>query len=161
MLLADRFSIRFATGVKITHGIGALLLRTRGESQAMSLIPGMSPMLDVLGKFSYKLRMLTCADEDSDGANAWNCELPGFHCSVTNIMNKASFIVSKAQPGAWNDLDMLEVGNGAMSDVEYVAHFSMCKSSISVKDVSLSEHFRGCCKITFDHGQRHPLYRSS
>jgi alpha-galactosidase len=46
-------------------------------------------------------------------------------------MNKASFIVSKAQPGAWNDLDMLEVGNGAMSDTEYVAHFSMCKLFIS------------------------------
>ncbi|KAE8450177.1 hypothetical protein EG329_006958 [Mollisiaceae sp. DMI_Dod_QoI] len=59
------------------------------------------------------------------GADAWNCGLPGFHCSVTNIMNKASFIVSKAQPGAWNDLDMLEVGNGAMTDAEYVAHFSM------------------------------------
>jgi len=40
-------------------------------------------------------------------------------------MNKASFIVSKAQPGAWNDLDMLEVGNGAMTDAEYVAHFSL------------------------------------
>ncbi|PMD64842.1 glycoside hydrolase family 27 protein [Hyaloscypha bicolor E] len=60
-----------------------------------------------------------------DGPDAWNCGLPGFHCSVTNIMNKASFIVSKAQPGAWNDLDMLEVGNGAMTDAEYVAHFSM------------------------------------
>ncbi|KAH8600796.1 glycoside hydrolase family 27 protein [Bisporella sp. PMI_857] len=60
-----------------------------------------------------------------DGENAWDCRLPGFHCSVTNIMNKASFITSKAQPGAWNDLDMLEVGNGAMTDAEYVAHFSM------------------------------------
>lgn len=40
-------------------------------------------------------------------------------------MNKVAFIVSKAQPGAWNDLDMLEVGNGAMTDDEYVAHFSM------------------------------------
>ncbi|KAI9746518.1 MAG: hypothetical protein M1818_000231 [Claussenomyces sp. TS43310] len=60
-----------------------------------------------------------------DGENAYNCELPGFRCSVTNIMNKASFIVSKAQRGAWNDLDMLEIGNGAMSDAEYVAHFSM------------------------------------
>ncbi|KAH8683139.1 glycoside hydrolase family 27 protein [Tricladium varicosporioides] len=59
------------------------------------------------------------------GEDAWNCGLPGFHCSITNIMNKASFIVSKAQPGAWNDLDMLEVGNGALTDAEYVAHFSM------------------------------------
>ncbi|TEY38137.1 hypothetical protein BOTCAL_0495g00020 [Botryotinia calthae] len=60
-----------------------------------------------------------------DGPDAFNCVLPGFHCSIVNIMNKASFIVSKAQPGAWNDLDMLEVGNGGMTDSEYVAHFSM------------------------------------
>ncbi|KAG9247093.1 glycoside hydrolase family 27 protein [Calycina marina] len=60
-----------------------------------------------------------------DGDDAWDCRLPGFHCSVTNIMNKVSFIVSKSQPGAWNDLDMLEVGNGGMTDAEYVAHFSM------------------------------------
>ena len=72
----------------------------------------------------------------SDGPDAWNCELPGFHCSITNIMNKASFIVSKAQPGAWNDLDMLEVGNGAMTDAEYVAHFSMCMYRFS------------CCQLT-------------
>jgi len=78
----------------------------------------------------YHLLDMDFANICSDGANAWNCELPGFHCSVTNIMNKASFIVSKAQPGAWNDLDMLEVGNGAMTDVEYVAHFSMCKQHV-------------------------------
>ena len=47
-------------------------------------------------------------------------------------MNKASFVVSKAQPGAWNDLDMLEVGNGAMSDAEYVAHFSLCEYTILI-----------------------------
>jgi hypothetical protein len=64
--------------------------------------------------------------KSSDGADAFNCALPGFHCSVTNIANKASFIVSKAQPGAWNDMDMLEVGNGAMTDAEYVTHFSLC-----------------------------------
>lgn len=28
-------------------------------------------------------------------------------------------------PGGWNDPDMLEVGNGGMSDVEYRTHFSM------------------------------------
>ncbi|KAL3425744.1 glycoside hydrolase family 27 protein [Phlyctema vagabunda] len=60
-----------------------------------------------------------------DGIDAFNCALPGFHCSVANIANKASFVVSKAQPGGWNDLDMLEVGNGAMTDAEYVAHFSL------------------------------------
>ena len=30
-----------------------------------------------------------------------------------------------AGPGAWNDPDMLEVGNGGMTDDEYRAHFSM------------------------------------
>ena len=42
-----------------------------------------------------------------------------------NVIAKAAPIPSKAQPGAWNDLDMLEVGNGGMSDSEYVLHFSM------------------------------------
>lgn len=66
-----------------------------------------------------------------DGPNAFNCELPGFHCSVTNIMNKASFVVSKPGRGGWNDLDMLEVGNGAMTDAEYVAHFSLWSAAKS------------------------------
>lgn len=46
-----------------------------------------------------------------------------------NILNKVSFVVSKSIPGGWNDLDMLEVGNGAMTDTEYVSHFSMCTFS--------------------------------
>ncbi|KAL9088734.1 MAG: hypothetical protein Q9165_006043 [Trypethelium subeluteriae] len=31
----------------------------------------------------------------------------------------------KSQPGAFNDMDMLEVGNGGQTDSEYVVHFSM------------------------------------
>ena len=42
-----------------------------------------------------------------------------------NILGKASYIVSKNEPGYWNDLDMLEVGNGAMTYDEYKTHFSM------------------------------------
>jgi hypothetical protein len=96
------------------------------------MIIGIYMMRDVLGMPSNALSgAKTYFEFNSDGPDAWNCELPGFHCSITNIFNKASFIVSKAQPGAWNDLDMLEVGNGAMTDAEYVAHFSMCKSSLS------------------------------
>lgn len=30
-----------------------------------------------------------------------------------------------AKPGHWNDPDMLEVGNGGMSDIEYRSHFSL------------------------------------
>lgn len=38
---------------------------------------------------------------------------------------QASFVVSKAQPGAWNDLDMLTVGLGGQTDAEYVSQFSL------------------------------------
>jgi hypothetical protein len=94
------------------------------------MIIGIPTMLDALGMDYFLISVKSRANDVSDGPDAWNCGLPGFHCSITNIMNKASFIVSKAQPGGWNDLDMLEIGNGAMNDAEYVAHFSMCKFSI-------------------------------
>ena len=59
------------------------------------------------------------------GDEGYDCALPGFHCSIMNILNKVSAFVDKGISGAWNDLDMLEVGNGGMSDAEYVTHFSM------------------------------------
>ncbi len=34
-------------------------------------------------------------------------------------------LASYAKPGAWNDPDMLEVGNGGMTDAEYRTHFSL------------------------------------
>lgn len=34
-------------------------------------------------------------------------------------------MASYAGPGHWNDPDMLEVGNGGMTDAEYRAHFSL------------------------------------
>ena len=42
-----------------------------------------------------------------------------------NIINRVAPYVDKGGPGGWNDLDMLEVGQGGMTDDEYVAHFSM------------------------------------
>jgi alpha-galactosidase len=59
------------------------------------------------------------------GPDEYYCELPGYGCSVMNILGKASHIISKNQPGYHNDLDMLEVGNGGMSYDEYKTHFSM------------------------------------
>lgn len=59
------------------------------------------------------------------GPDEYYCELPGYGCSVFNILGKASHITSKNQPGYWNDLDMLEVGNGGMGYDEYKMHFSM------------------------------------
>ena len=47
-----------------------------------------------------------------------HCVAPGSHCSVLNIINKVAPIVGAGQPGGWNDMDMLEVGNGGMTDDE-------------------------------------------
>ncbi len=44
---------------------------------------------------------------------------------MLNIANKVSEIQSKAQPGGWNDMDMLEIGNGGMDDDEYLSHMSL------------------------------------
>ncbi|KAL9087956.1 MAG: hypothetical protein Q9159_003398 [Coniocarpon cinnabarinum] len=53
------------------------------------------------------------------------CSWPGFHCSVMNIIEKMSPITSRTQSGYFNDMDMLEIGNGGQDDNEYVTHFSM------------------------------------
>ncbi|KAI0662631.1 alpha-galactosidase [Cubamyces menziesii] len=54
-----------------------------------------------------------------------DCKLPGFHCAMSRIIDFAAPVGQKAGPGKWNDLDMLEVGNGGMNFDEYVTHFSM------------------------------------
>jgi alpha-galactosidase len=52
---------------------------------------------------------------------------PGNCCSygVLDIVDAEAELYSYARPGHWNDPDMLEVGNGKMTDTEYRAHFSL------------------------------------
>jgi alpha-galactosidase len=45
--------------------------------------------------------------------------------SMLSILDISGQHASAARPGAWNDPDMLEVGNGGMTDDEYRAHFSL------------------------------------
>jgi alpha-galactosidase len=45
--------------------------------------------------------------------------------SMINIAHANATHASAAGPGGWNDPDMLEVGNGGMSDTEYRTHFSL------------------------------------
>jgi alpha-galactosidase len=45
--------------------------------------------------------------------------------SVIDILDRQDALAQFAGPGHWNDPDMLEVGNGGMTDVEYRAHFSL------------------------------------
>jgi alpha-galactosidase len=52
---------------------------------------------------------------------------PGDCCSygMVDIVDAEDAIYSYAGPGHWNDPDMLEVGNGGMTTVEYRSHFSL------------------------------------
>ncbi|KAI5057567.1 hypothetical protein GOP47_0027582 [Adiantum capillus-veneris] len=45
--------------------------------------------------------------------------------SMRNIADKNNVWAAYAGPGAWNDPDMLEVGNGGMTKDEYISHFSL------------------------------------
>ncbi|KAH7361077.1 melibiase [Rhexocercosporidium sp. MPI-PUGE-AT-0058] len=75
---------------------------------------------DIYDSFSRPDDLCPC----TDAANPL-CVAPGSHCSVMNIVNKVAPYADRGQPGGWNDLDMLEVGNGGMTDDEYRAHFSL------------------------------------
>jgi alpha-galactosidase len=44
---------------------------------------------------------------------------------VTNILDLQADLYPYSGPGHWNDPDMLEVGNGGMTEDEYRAHFGM------------------------------------
>jgi alpha-galactosidase len=45
--------------------------------------------------------------------------------SMLGIFKKNLTLAPYAKPGAWNDPDMLEVGNGGMTAAEYRSHFSL------------------------------------
>jgi alpha-galactosidase len=45
--------------------------------------------------------------------------------SLKSIINQNAPLAPYAEPGAWNDPDMLEVGNGGMTATEYKTHFSL------------------------------------
>jgi len=68
---------------------------------------------DIYDSFTRPDDLCSCIDPASP-----LCVAPGTHCSVLNIINKVAPYVDRGQPGGWNDLDMLEVGNGGMTDNE-------------------------------------------
>jgi alpha-galactosidase len=60
-------------------------------------------------------------------ANSWRTtpDIADNWLSMINNMEATSALAAFAGPGAWNDPDMLEVGNGGMTDTEYQTHFAM------------------------------------
>lgn len=58
--------------------------------------------------------------------DGWEGKHPnGYSIGMLNILDMQVELAPYAGPGHWNDPDMLEVGNGGMSDSEYRAHFSL------------------------------------
>jgi alpha-galactosidase len=49
----------------------------------------------------------------------------GYSMGLLKIVDMQAELAPYAGPGHWNDPDMLEVGNGGMTDNEYRAHFSL------------------------------------
>jgi alpha-galactosidase len=61
------------------------------------------------------------------GGNLWRTtgDIRDAWDSMTRIGFSQAPLAPYAQPGHWNDPDMLEIGNGAMSDAEYRTHMSL------------------------------------
>jgi len=68
--------------------------------------------------------------------------------SMLSILKQNLPLAQYAGPGHWNDPDMLEVGNGGMTDTEYRSHFSMW--SIMAAPLLIGSDLRKATDATFD-----------
>ncbi|WP_405673070.1 NPCBM/NEW2 domain-containing protein [Streptomyces sp. NBC_01530] len=68
--------------------------------------------------------------------------------SMLSILKQNLPLAPYAGPGHWNDPDMLEVGNGGMTDTEYRSHFSMW--SVMAAPLLIGSDLRKASRSTFD-----------
>ncbi|MCN9240342.1 NPCBM/NEW2 domain-containing protein [Streptomyces sp. RY43-2] len=68
--------------------------------------------------------------------------------SMLSILKQNLPLAPYAGPGHWNDPDMLEVGNGGMTDTEYRTHFSMW--SVMAAPLLIGSDLRTASPATFD-----------
>jgi alpha-galactosidase len=61
----------------------------------------------------------------TDIQDRWQGKGVKFGAGVMDILDLQAGLETYAGPGHWNDPDMLEVGNGGMTAVEYRSHFSL------------------------------------
>jgi alpha-galactosidase len=67
------------------------------------------------------------AGKDPVDASSWRTtgDISDNYASMLKIFKQNVVLDSYAHLGHWNDPDMLEVGNGGMTDIEYRSHFSL------------------------------------
>ncbi|MET7432308.1 NPCBM/NEW2 domain-containing protein [Streptomyces flaveolus] len=68
--------------------------------------------------------------------------------SVLSILKQNLPLAPYAGPGHWNDPDMLEVGNGGMTDTEYRSHFSLW--SVMAAPLLIGTDLRKASQATYD-----------
>ena len=68
--------------------------------------------------------------------------------SMLGIVKQNMVLADFAGPGRWNDPDMLEVGNGGMTDTEYRSHFALW--SIMAAPLLIGSDLRGASPETMD-----------
>ena len=91
-------------------------------------------MRDALGKTGRPIVFSICEwgqnkpwEWAGDVGNLWRTtgDINDSWPSVVSILKQNAPLAAAAGPGHWNDPDMLEVGNGGMTDTEYRSHFSL------------------------------------
>jgi alpha-galactosidase len=60
-----------------------------------------------------------------DIIDCWDCPSDWGGMGVVHILDQNASLAAFAGPGHWNDPDMLEVGNGGLTETESRAHFSL------------------------------------
>ncbi|WP_328429474.1 NPCBM/NEW2 domain-containing protein [Streptomyces sp. NBC_00443] len=68
--------------------------------------------------------------------------------SMLSILKQNLPLAPHSGPGRWNDPDMLEVGNGGMTDTEYRSHFSMW--AIMAAPLLIGSDLRSATEETFE-----------
>ncbi|WP_189134308.1 NPCBM/NEW2 domain-containing protein [Wenjunlia tyrosinilytica] len=85
-----------------------------------------------------------------DTGNLWRTtgDISDNWSSMVDKVHKNQVLAQFAGPGAWNDPDMLEVGNGGMTDTEYRSHFSLW--SVMAAPLLIGSDLRKASTATFD-----------
>lgn len=61
----------------------------------------------------------------ADIRDCFDCQFNWGGVGVLQILDKAMTIDKHSGPGHWNDLEMLEIGNGGQTQTEYKSHFAI------------------------------------
>lgn len=105
----DPSSFQFVSGACKIPPAGHLPWAIRGESR--TFVPD-EPFLTG----AHKIRHDNSNRNDIGPPNTWD--------NIIRIINQVVPITGFAGPGAWNDLDLLEVGNAGLTTAEQQSHFA-------------------------------------